>query len=560
MKTYIKRTLILSISIFIAVSCSEDEFLKEEPLDFFDPANSFVTLENFESSLADLYAKYRYIFYTGDSGGFFSFSYQWGTDILKNARDTEEARRFGNYVSTLDPTGSVPEWHWDRWYKIIANANTIIAKLDNSELTDKEKIRVEGEARLFRALSYRHLVYLYGGVPLVLEELSEPKTDFTRASKDDVLNQIIIDATFAATNLPDIAEVDDGKLCNLVAQHLLAETYISLDNFDEAIAAASVVIENPSTALMTDRFGSRAGEMPGDVYWDLFRRGNQNRSSGNLESLWVAQIEHDIPGGLLTTDENSGNLYERYHSPVTWTLNDPDGNPGMLGPRSDLNVAGRGVSFLRPTAFFEDDLWLDNFDNDIRNAPHNYVRDVIYDNPESAWFGKSAKDNPGPTLLNQDWRWYPHLSKVTTPGNHPANVIADPTLNILKNSAGPTFSDAYYLRLAETYLLRAEAYLGKGEMGNAAADINRIRERSNALPVTPGEVDLDFILDERARELAMEEQRRITLQRVDKLVERVRLYNDLNTDDILDHHNIWPIPAKEIEANINGKLEQNPGY
>lgn len=232
----------------------------------------------------------------------------------------------------------------------------------------------------------------------------------------------------------------------------------------------------------------------------------------------------------------------------------------MLGPRSDANIGGRGVSFLRPTAFFENTLWESDFDNDIRNAPNNYVRDVFYDNPESAFFEKSAKDNPGAILLGQDWRWYPWLTKVTTPGQHPANVIADPTLLILNNTAGSTFTDAYYIRLPETYFLRAEAYLGKGDTGNAAADINTVRERSNASPISAGEVDIDYILDERARELSLEEQRRITLMRVGKLVERVRLHNDLNTDDIQDHHALWPIPAKEIEANINENLEQNPGY
>ena len=557
MKSFINKILVLLVSLLFAVSCSEEEFLKEEPLDFFNPAGSFVTMENFESSLADLYAKYRFIFYSREQQ---SFSFLYGVDIFKNARDTEDGMRFGNYNTSLDPTGFIPEYHWAAFYKIIANANTILAKLEAAELSQNEKALIEGEARMFRALAYRNLVYLYGGVPLVIEEISSPKTDLVRASKDDVLNQIINDASIAASSLAGISEVQDGRLSNLVAQHILAETYISLGNYEAAIAASSVVINDPATALMTNRFGGRSTEIPGDVYWDLFRKGNQNRSGGNMESIWVAQMEEDIPGGLITTTGNDGYLLERYHVPVSWTLNDPNGDIGMLGPRSDANVGGRGVSFLRPTAFFENTLWVNDFTNDIRNAPHNYVRDIFYDNPESAFFGQSAKDNPGGILLGQDWRWYPWLTKVTTPGNHPTNVISDSDLGLLKNSAGSTFTDAYYLRLAETYLLRAEAYLGNGDTENAATDINSVRQRSNASPISAVDVDIDYILDERARELSLEEQRRITLMRVGKLVERVRLHNDLNTDDIQDYHELWPIPAKEIEANINAVLEQNPGY
>lgn len=136
------------------------------------------------------------------------------------------------------------------------------------------------------------------------------------------------DALFAANNLPTLAEVKDGRLSDLVAQHYLAETYISLNRFSEAIEAASVVINNPNTNLMTARFGSRADE-PGDVYWDLFRRNNQNRSAGNTEALWVAQMEIDVPGGLLVSGGSTGNKFERNHVPAIWTLNDPDNITGF---------------------------------------------------------------------------------------------------------------------------------------------------------------------------------------------------------------------------------------
>src|SRR3546814_6679994 len=103
---------------------------------------------------------------------------------------------------------------------------------------------------------------------------------------------------------------------------------------------------------------------------------------------------------------------------------------------------------------------------------------------------------------------------------HPDGVYVDKSLGTIKNTAGALYRDRYMMRLAETYLLRAEAYLGKGDNQHAADDINEVRLRSNATPVAPGDVTLDYILDERARELVYEEHRRITLHRTGKLVER----------------------------------------
>ncbi|WP_373517038.1 RagB/SusD family nutrient uptake outer membrane protein [Pricia sp.] len=557
MKSYINKTKVLSLTLVLFIaSCSESEFLDEEPLDFFDPTTSFVSAENFESSLIDLYAKKRDMHYGGDD---ITMHLIAGTDIFFNARETADDNRFGSFVSVLNPTKQTPLYYWTRNFKIISNANTVIAKLEESELVPEEKLKIEAEARLFRGLAYRDLVYLFGGVPTVTEELTEPKTDFVRAAKVEVLNLILDDAEFAATIMPNISDVQDGRLSNLVAQHLLAETYISLGNYADAITAASVVIEDPNTALMTERFGSLSGE-EGDVYWNLFRVGNQNRSSGNTEALWVAQMEVDIPGGLLDGGGNAGNVYERNHVPAIWTLNDPDGNNGFLGARSDDNVGGRGVSFVRGTPLMETTLWQSDFDNDIRNSQYNIQRTLVYDNPESAFVGQSALEFPGSVIQSADWRWYPWLTKATTPGQHPVNLYSNQELGLLNNGAGSTYRDQYYLRLAETYLLRAEAYMMNGNLDLAAADINVVRVRSGATLVTAGEVDLDNILDERARELGYEEQRRITLQRTGKLVERVREYNPFNASEIQDFHGLWPIPAKEIEANINGNLEQNPGY
>jgi hypothetical protein len=557
MKTIIKNIfLFFALTVFHS-SCMDNEFLKENPLDFYSTGNSFVTFQNYQGALFDIYAQLRTFKFNPNENG---YAHMYGTDIMINARRTAENLRWGNYSVTLNPTGAIPLYHWNGMYKVITSANSIIDRLvDNSVLTADEKKLVDAEARFFRALGYRNLVYIFGGVPLLLNEVTSPKTDFERATREEVIAQIEADLIIASQNLPAINMVADGRLSNLAALHLLSEIYIVQEKWDLAVGAASAVIDDPNTALMTSRFGSLANQ-PGDVFYDLFRVGNQNRSSGNREAIWVAQFELDILGGGLNSTNIAGNVFERVHAPAVFTITDPDGRPGSIGSRSTLNTGGRGVSFMRPTQYMENLIWQSDFENDIRNSKFNYVRDFIYDNPASNYYDSSLVKYPGRNYLAESWRWYPYITKVTTPGQHPANIIANTETLLLTNGAGSTYTDQYYMRLSETYLLRAEAYLGKGELANAAADINLVRVRANASPVSPANVTIDYILDERARELSFEEDRRLTLTRLNRLVPRVRQFNDLNNTNILDHHALWPIPAREIEANINGNLQQNPGY
>lgn len=556
--------------ILLNSGCQEEEFLKEVPLDFYSPENSFITAGNFEAALTDLYSRVRAI--QSVDGGAGIYSEVLGTDLAFNARLATD--RMGSYAVGLTPQGDIPRQHWLRWYKIIGNANTIIARAAASNVTETQKKQFAAEAKLFRAYAYHKLVHLYGGVPLILDEVATPKTNFTRASKDDVLKQIILDATDAATNLPNVDVVKDGKLSKAVANHLLAETYIAVKDYDKAIAAATEVIEKSNLKLMTDRFGSLRTQ-PGDVFYDLFRVGNQNRKAGNLEAIWVIQYENDVIGGVLTSAGSPMNNLERVAAPAVFSISDPDAKAALIdgASASTLNSGGRGVGFVQPTDYWTYEIWgldpkkdnrkLDASVTDIRTSPFNIPRDMIYTNPLSTkFFGKSLIDFPAPNWIaaSGKFRWYPYPSKVTTPGQHPAGVIQDATKLTLKTVAGPTFRDMYQIRLPETILLRAEANLLKGNAAAAAADINLVRNRAKAKPVTAAEVTLDYILDERARELIYEEDRRVTLSRMGKLVDRVKKYNALSGPTVQPFHALFPIPFSEIEANKDAKLEQNPGY
>jgi hypothetical protein len=156
---------------------------------------------------------------------------------------------------------------------------------------------------------------------------------------------------------------------------------------------------------------------------------------------------------------------------------------------------------------------------------------------------------------------FPWMTKVSTPGQQPAELfVENPSVEGQVSYSHHAYRDVYVIRLAETYLLRAEAHLGAGNTALAADDINVVRGRAEAPLIAAGDVDIDYILDERARELYIEEFRVLTLCRLGKLVDRTRRLNPIIGDGYEDHNDLWPIPFSEIEKNIEANLDQNPGY
>lgn len=561
MKTYYRISLILMLCSF-GFSCKND-FLDEKALSFLSTSNAFKTAEDFDASVNNLYGLVRSEFYT--SSDWQPMQYLYRTDLGVEVSVGSNP----NLSAEFGPNGTLTNNHWSQIYKIVAESNTIINRITTSQLSAGDKVLFEAKARFFRALGYRTLAYLYGGVPLVLEEIVGEKTDFVRATKKAVLTQVIDDLKFAAQNLPGITVVKDGEISNLAAQHLLAEVYLADGQFQNAVNAASVVIDDPATDLMKTRFGSRATVTPGDVYWDLFQGKNQNRkSANNTEAIWVIQLETDVQGGSAVSTAQAGNYQmERVHVPLYRDMR-VNGVALFQWPIGDY-TGGRGVGFLQPSIHFAEEVWQSDFNNDIRNANHNFVREVVATNPASPFFGqKISTENPPPGagITFPSRVFYPYQSKATTPFNHPAALYVNPGSTDpikkfeLKATAGGTYTDQYLFRLAETYLLRAEAYLGLGQTGPAAIDINEVRTRANAKPVLAGEVNIDYILDERLRELGIEEKRMLTLMRLGKLYDRVKAHNPFYGVNMEPRFNLWAIPQGEIERNRTAVLEQNPGY
>jgi hypothetical protein len=568
----IKSLVLLVIGLLASVSCSED-FLDEKPLDGLTTANAFETAQDFDASVNNLYRLLRAELFTSNDNDPFEYHYRtdMGTQVTAGSNP--------NLLADYSQINGYTLKHWTAWYKIVSESNTIISRIPASQLSDANKLLFEAKARFFRGYAYRSLAHLYGGVPLIVEEVTAPKVDYVRATRKEIYTQCIADFDFAATNLPKIATAKDGEITDLAAQHMLAEVYIADGQFQKAVDAATIVISDPATDLMTARFGARKTEVPGDVYWDLFRRGNQNRKSGNTEGILVIQIETDIPGGAASSGVGfaSGDLYslERVHPGLVRDVV-YNGTPVFKWPAADYSSGGRGVGFYAPTAYFLD-LYNSDFNNDIRNANHNLVRKFKVTNPTSTLYNGGAgeidfanlpagiKGFNSATLVSGDPNQralYPYQTKATEPFNPPTNLL-DPAKAFpyqLKSGAGATYRDEYLIRLADTYLLRAEAYLGLANTTAAAADINVVRSRAGAAAVLPANVDIEYILDERMREFGVEEIRMFTLMRLGKWYSRIQKCNPIYKNNALPTYDLWPIPQSEIERNRGAVLEQNPDY
>lgn len=544
----LRKYFTFSYLTILLMGCS-DGLLNEVALSSLSSDVILQSKSGFESYITALHFSSREELTKFEGFGWY-INQQMGTDIACSGENA--AANFRDYNAYLNPQTQCVERYWDWAYSdMLVKANTIIAYANRENLqhiwaSQEEKNAVIAEAKFFRAYTHNFLANLYGGVPIVDIPYTGPKTDFVRNSREEVFQLVKSDLEFASAWLPEtVTKEKEGRVVKAAADHLLTEVYISLNEYDKAIESASRVIDSGLYRLMNERFGSKK-DLPGDVYSDLFKTGNQNRSSGNLESIFVWQFEDQTPGGL---GSMNGNTLLRCWAPFYVNVKDPDGQPGMTLADS----LGRGVGWVRPTTYFLYDLWNNNWDNDIRNSPHNIRRVHIYNNPTSKWYLQPVEKSHY-AKLDTFQMLYPTLRKVE------GNLVALASTSL--DFSGRTYTDIMVFRLAETYLLRAEAYMKKGELVKAADDINKVRERANAHPVAPQDVDLDYILDERARELITEEPRHRTLVRTGKLVERVRKYNmrDDTRATIQDKHMFWPIPQKAIDANFSVKLEQNPGY
>ena len=551
----------LAVSALALTSCS-DSYLDEKMFSSYGTDVSDV-----EAKVIGLHYKYADLWGWSDQQGF-AGCWQDGTDVGAPGDTQGVEVPFFQYGS-LNAENSGVNKLWTSLYSIINSANIII----NTEGVDPA---AKGEAEFFRAYSYNMLVTLWGPVPLLTESKAEPRTNFTRNAVSEIDAVIAADLNDAIANLPEVGKTKTQNRINKDCARILAgEAFNRMGKYSEAEAAVTATITSGNYQLISERYGKFLSDA-GDYYSDMFRWGNQRRSQGNKEGIWVFQMEYDrdVTGGTINAPQQRRNWVAAFHK-LTDFMQNAD------------SIGGRGNGRLRLSNYVKYGIWEKG---DIRNSNHN-IRRILYTNKPNVSKDVWVKEINGfPYRVDEGTEG---ATKVTVKTGDRCYWTVKDTLAVMyphptKWGGYDTTDDFGWslvkdwplMRLADAYLLRAEARIQQNNLAGAAEDINVLRDRAfktyraesgnaEAGKVTAAQMNMDFLLDERIRELVGEENRRYTLCRTGKLAERVKMMMDKWAESTASKaisgfdaskHTLLPIPLSEIQLNKDANLEQNPGY
>jgi len=408
---------------------------------------------------------------------------------------------------------------YDRIYYEISLDNEFIRQTSDANLS-KNGItgdnlalakQYRADARFLRALAYYHAIDLFGNVPFVTEADNVGVFFPTQKSRSFVFNYIeselkAIDGDLGAPRF-EYGRADKGAAWTLLAKlYLNAKVYTGTDRSTDAITYANKVIASNAYTLEPH-------------YKNLLGADN------NLSHEIIFPIESD---GVHT--QGYGGMTYLIHATVGGNMN-----------ASEFGING-GWAGIRTTKQYVS-LFTDISGNTDKRA-------LFFTNGQNLEIKDEYAFNDGYAI--QKFR------NVTSDGK----VGSDPTGNF-PDTDFPMF------RLADVYLIYAEAVLrggAGGDRGTALNYVNKVRTRaydgSTAGNITDGQLTLDFMLDERGRELLFECQRRTDLIRFGKFTDGSYLWawkgGVMNGQAVSSNLNLMPIPSTDLINNSS--LVQNPGY
>jgi hypothetical protein len=538
-------------SLFIT-GCSD--FLTENNKSNPDAASFYKTASGYESLVNACYSTLRDVY--GDNIEMFVA----GTDLFKIGRAGLVSQGLGTYQGLTPADNSVKSFY-TLVYQSIKRCNDAIYY---GQLYSQSKVRV-AEIRFLRAYYYFQLVQQFGDVALVTDFYTTPVTNFPRTPAADVYAFIFSEMKTALADLPTAAA---GRVNQRVVNHYLSlaylthgyETYGTSSDFQSAIDYATAAINGQALTL------------PFDGKTGIFFPGNEK----NAEIIFSVQYSPTTLASV-TLGNSQASSYGAYLGGSDGAIN--DGMPYMntkLKPTMRLyNLLSADPNDKRFAGTFMQELY--GVVATGKCSYYSYFKkyDTRTDLEVLMYYPK-----PGATQADID-AW-----KAINPAKRNATTIKLPgTNNWEKNDLDKDYPcikkfsdpdapfnttasrrDIFLARLAETYLIRAEAYIKLGgKQTEAKNDINVVRTRAGAASITESSATIDYILDERAREFAGEYNRWYDLKRTGKLVDYVTLYNtDVPSSGNMKGSDgnfkiLRPIPQDAIGLN-SATITQNPGY
>ena len=410
-------------------------------------------------------------------------------------------------TSNWSPNNKFFRYLYNRVYYTVPQCNNLLAVLSSVDVPNKEA--VIGEVRFLRCLAYYYQIDCFGKGVLVTEDDLGSTSPLPESSRLQLFNFVesellAIEASLPATNEYGRANKAAGRML-LAKLYLNAEVYTGTPRYDDAFTYIKKVIDEGGYTL--------------DPHFLHVFSGDNNTSSEIIYPLIADPLVSQSYGN--TTYIVNGSL-----NSATMTLSDYGATAGWGGHRATK-------------------AWYGLFANSASGlAASSDQRAQLF------WTG-------GHTYEMTDYKEWTNGFPSIKFRNNDYGQASTPTA--FSGTDFPLF------RLADAYLIYAECAV-RGAAGGSTSQaldyVNQIRSRAGASAVTAGDLTLDFILDERGRELMFEGHRRTDLIRFGKFTGGSYLWpwkgNVLNGTSIPDTYKLFPIPQRAMEGNPN--LTQNPGY
>jgi starch-binding outer membrane protein, SusD/RagB family len=538
------RTVLALTALVGLAGCMD---LKEVPVTGVS-ADYYQTAAGANAATVGAYTRLK-DFYGQESEVLMTFA---GTDTWEAGEQLQANSFWNNYTVQLGPSAGDPLLgRWQNFYQGVNTANTAIAAISASSALDPaiKNVRL-AESRFIRALMYHNLVRTWGAVQLDTLPTEGVVTTASRTPPEEIYARVIVpDLEFAIANLP-VKQTDLMRASKGAAQTLLTEVYLTraaAGDFDKARDLATAVIASGTYTLNANYRALFCGPENGNGACDFV-------ASQKTDPELIFSVQF-IGDGAVDPFGNSLHLYMTMGYDVS-------GNavPTLARTRG----YGRPFRRVRPTLHA-----LQLYDRTTDSRYENtYQR--LWRQPN----GDTAIYFPGT----------PTAPKTGVQGKHYGETeytgILFPTLlkwldqTRADPNTFPGHRDRWLWRLADVYLMRAEANIRAGRPSDAVADINVLRARA----AKPGQVNtlsaaeqtafdaspIDFLLDERERELAGEENRWWTLARQGPAIflARIQANNAGAAPNVKAFHILRPIPQTQIDRTEGGSASfpQNPGY
>lgn len=543
----------LLFALMLPVSCSKDA-LDEKIIS--NIGNDYLnTPSGFNDGVKAAYSFLR-AWYGTERGNNLTI---FGTDTYQNGADG--SWKFMNtYAAQFDPSTAILQEVWDEFYRGINTCNAVIDRASNvTGLADAVKKQRVGEVKFLRAQYYFILTQLFGGVDLRLTETIDPTKVATRASISDMYAAIVKDLEEAIPDLENKARsAEYGRVTRCAAEHLLAKVYLTKatseakasDDFSKAATLASNVTKNYGIKLLTDfaRVHAEGNENNEEVIFATqYTYDPLTNSTGNNSHVFFL-MEYDVQPGM-QRDIANGRPFKRY-KPTTYTLE----------------------TVFAPANRSKDSRYYKTFEESFQcNKPGTYNTTFDVSKPSVTF----AAGDTTIYLPGVEWTMEERAKKkyqVLVPSLYSERLFPPLRKHLDGRRADRTVfeggRDYINFRLAETYLILAEALLQQGKTQEAVDAINVVRRRAawpgkeSEMEITAADLNMEFIMEERERELIGEQHRWFDLKRWGNLVERVQKYNSQAAANIKAHHVLRPIPQVQIDRVEGGAsaFPQNPGY